>query len=58
MTSASAVTVAVHETAPVEVLILTESEETLAELVTLPEANLSLKALADTEALELTEPSP
>ena len=52
MTSASAVTVAVHETAPVEVLILTESEATLAVPVTLPAPNLFLKALADTVAVD------
>jgi hypothetical protein len=42
ITSASAVTVAVHETELVEVLSLTELELTLAELVTLPVPNLSL----------------
>jgi hypothetical protein len=58
MTSASAVTVVVHETEPVEVLILIELELTLAELVTLATPNLFLKALAETLAVELTEPSP
>jgi hypothetical protein len=48
----------VHETAPVEVLILIESEATLAELVTIATPNLSLKASTETLAVELTEPSP